>query len=78
MMREPLRQVPHRMLHIFGRDAFISGLWRILERNSIRMEAERRIGKTHVLQKMCAEPLSGWEPVFLDLEKVHSAAEFAE
>lgn len=63
---------------IFGRDAFIERLWSALERNSIRMEAERRIGKTCVLRKMNEEPLQGWEAIFLDLEKVHSAAEFAE
>jgi hypothetical protein len=42
------------------------------------MEAERRIGKTSILHKMQAEPPVGWEVVSLDLEKVHSAAEFAE
>jgi len=63
---------------IFGRDPFIAALWRVLDGNSVRLEAERRIGKTSILHKMQAEPLAGWEPVWLDLEKVHSAAEFAE
>jgi hypothetical protein len=63
---------------IFGRDDFIAEIWRILDRNSVRMEAERRIGKTSILHKMEAQPLAGWESVSLDLEKVHSAAEFAE
>src|SRR5262245_6312311 len=63
---------------IFGRDPFIAELWRIVDGNSVRMEAERRIGKTSILHKMEAEPPIGWEPVSLDLEKVHSAAEFAE
>src|ERR1700728_3932427 len=63
---------------IFGRDPFIAGLWRTLEGNSVRLEAERRIGKTSILHKMEAEPPPGWEPVSLDVEKVHSAAEFAE
>jgi hypothetical protein len=36
---------------IFGRDLFIAGLWSILDGNSIRMEAERRIGKTSILHK---------------------------
>jgi hypothetical protein len=63
---------------IFGRDPFIASLWRLLEGNSVRMEAERRIGKTSILHKMEAQPPPGWEPVSLDLEKVHSAAEFAE
>ena len=63
---------------IFGRDPFIAQIWRTLEGNSLRMEAERRIGKTSILHKMEAEPPQGWEPVSLDLENVHSAAEFAE
>lgn len=63
---------------IFGRDAFIELLWAALDRNSVRIEAERRIGKTCVLRKMNAQPKAGWIAIFLDLEKVHSAAEFAE
>lgn len=78
---EPMRAAAGAQLpiqHIFGRDAFIAGLWRALQKNSIRLEAERRIGKTSILNKMAAEPPSGWEPILLDLEQVHSAAEFAE
>src|SRR5690242_11577312 len=63
---------------IFGRDEFIAHLWRVLEGNSVRMEAERRIGKTSILHKMAAEPPADWEVIALDLEQVHSAAEFAE
>ena len=46
--------------------------------NSVRMEAERQIGKTSILHKMEAQPPPGWETVSLDLEQVHSATEFAE
>jgi hypothetical protein len=67
-----------RIEDIFGRDSFIAGLWRVLDGNSIRMEAERRIGKTSILHKMADNPPDGWEAVSLDLEEVHSAAEFAE
>src|SRR5260370_3311578 len=77
----PMKATPGGILpveEIFGRDAFTNHLWTMLERNSIRMEAERRIGKTCVLRKMDAEPRQGWEAIFLDVEKVHSAAEFAE
>ncbi len=76
MKAAPGAQLPIK--DIFGRDQFIASLWRVLEGNSLRMEAERRIGKTSILHKMEAEPPAGWEPVSLDLEKVHSAAEFAE
>ena len=76
MKAAPGAQLPIK--DIFGRDTFFAGLWGILEGNSIRMEAERRIGKTSILHKMEAEPPAGWEPITLDLEQVHSAAEFAE
>jgi hypothetical protein len=76
MKAAPGGQLP--VQDIYGRDIFIADVWRVLDRNSVRLEAERRIGKTSILHKMEAEPPSGWEPVSLDLEKVHSAAEFAE
>jgi hypothetical protein len=41
------------------------------------MNAERRIGKTSVLRKMASDGAPGWFPVLLDLEKFHSAEEFA-
>jgi hypothetical protein len=63
---------------IFGRNPFIARLWHVLETNSVRLEAERRIGKTSILRKMAAQPPEGWEAVFMDVEQVHSAAEFAE
>ena len=78
---EPMKAAAGAQLpiqNIFGRDAFIAGLWRTLQQNSIRLEAERRIGKTSILNKMAAEPTAGWVPILLDLEQVHSAAEFAE
>ena len=53
-------------------------LWKILESQSILINAERRIGKTQVLRKMLLEPLEGWNPIFRDLENIHSAQEFAE
>ena len=54
MKAAPGAQLPIK--DIFGRDPFIAGLWRILDGNSVRMEAERRIGKTSILHKMAAEP----------------------
>ncbi len=76
MKAAPGAQLP--LDEIFGRDEFIADLWRVLDRNSVRMEAERRIGKTSILQKMCAEPADGWEAVYLDVEAIRSADEFAE
>ena len=63
---------------VYGRDALINLLWGRLESQSVLLNAERRIGKTQVLLKMQAEPRAGWRPVFKDLEKIHSAQEFAE
>src|SRR5712691_1656169 len=76
MKAAPGAQLP--VEEIFGRDPFIAELWRILDTNSVRMEAERRIGKTSIIHKMAAKPPAGWEVVSLDLEQVHSAAEFGE
>lgn len=63
---------------VYGRDALIEMLWDRLESQSILLNAERRIGKTQVLRKMQAQPRHGWRPVFRDLERIHSAQEFAE
>ncbi len=60
-----------------GRDPLIQTLWESIEQQSLIITAERRIGKTTVIKKMCAEPAAGWMPVFQDLERFHTAAEFA-
>jgi len=62
---------------IVGRDEIIKQIWDTLEQQSIRMNAERRIGKTTIIKKLCAEPREGWVPIFQDLEKCHSTQEFA-
>jgi len=51
--------------------------WDTLEQQSIVITAERRIGKTTVIKKLKAEPVQGWVPVFQDLERCHTAREFA-
>jgi hypothetical protein len=63
---------------VVGRDTLISRFWKILEIKSVYLTAERRYGKTSILRKMCDEPLQGWFPILMDLEKIHSAEEFAE
>lgn len=63
---------------VYGRDELIEMLWDRLEVQSILLNEERRIGKTQVLRKMQAQPRKGWRPVFRDLERIHSAQEFAE
>ncbi len=63
---------------VFGRDALIEGLWRILERQSVVLIAERRMGKTQVIKKMQAESPFEKLPVYHDFEGVRSALEFVE
>ncbi len=62
---------------VYGRDGLIADLWQRLDQICVLMNAERRIGKTSVLRKMAQEGAPGWFPVMLDLEKFHSAEEFA-
>ena len=62
---------------IVGRDELIAGAWETLAGHSLVMTAERRIGKTSIVRKMTACPPSGWFPIFQDLERVHTADQFA-
>jgi hypothetical protein len=62
---------------VVGRDQLIQIVWETVEQQSLVITAERRIGKTSVIKKMSGEPATGWVPVFQDLERCHSAAEFA-
>lgn len=62
---------------VIGRERLIQILWETVEQQSLVITAERRIGKTTVIKKMRAEPAPGWVPVFQDLERCHSASEFA-
>ncbi len=62
---------------VVGRGRLIRLLWDTVEQQSAVITAERRIGKTTVIKKMMAEPAPGWTPVFQDLERYHSASEFA-
>jgi hypothetical protein len=62
---------------VVGRDRLIAGLWDTISVQSLIITAERRIGKTTVIKKMRDEPRPGWAPVYQDLERCHTAAEFA-
>ncbi len=62
---------------VVGREKLIETLWQTVEQQSVIITAERRIGKTTVIKKMRDDPVPGWVPVFQDLERCHSAAEFA-
>jgi hypothetical protein len=62
---------------VVGRDSLIRQIWETITQQSAVMTAERRIGKTTIIKKMLAEPDPEWIPVFQDLERCHTAAEFA-
>ena len=64
---------PHEVI---GRDALIQQLWRILERQSLVLTAERRMGKTSILRKMEAESKEDQLPIFHDLENIRKPLEF--
>ena len=63
---------------IIGREDFIASLWHILEERSLILSAERRFGKTYVIQKMEAEPPQGVLTFYQDMSDVHTAQAFAE
>lgn len=62
---------------VIGRDEVIELIWDTLKQQSVHQTAERRIGKTTIIEKMVAEPRAGWRPVFQDLEQYHTANDFA-
>lgn len=63
---------------IVGRDQFINQLWRVLERQSLVLTAERRIGKTSVMNKMRAENDKNKLIIYRDLEGLQTSLEFVE
>lgn len=63
---------------VIGRDELIKKLWDVLEKQSVVLTAERRIGKTSIIRKMEAAPPAGIQPYFRDLERVETAEEFAQ
>ncbi|WP_404786713.1 hypothetical protein [Altericista sp. CCNU0014] len=63
---------------VVGRDRLIDKLWSILERQSLVLTAERRMGKTSIVKKMAAEPQSEMRVFFRDLEALRSPLEFVD
>ena len=54
---------------IIGRDEEIGDIWRVLKRQSVLLVAERRVGKTSLLRKMCEHPENGWVPLMCWVEQ---------
>jgi hypothetical protein len=61
---------------IVGRDAAIAQLWERLAQQSIVLTAERRMGKTTIVKQMVKVGKADVFPIYRDLEKVVSPAEF--
>ncbi|MCM1985013.1 ATP-binding protein [Lyngbya confervoides] len=61
---------------VVGRDRFIKKLWKILDRQSLVLTAERRMGKTSVIRKMYQELPTGKVAIFRDLEGCKTALDF--
>lgn len=64
--------------HLIGRDKLVEQIWKILERQSVVLIAERRIGKTSILNKMVKESPTGVFVRFSELEAVNTPLEFAK
>lgn len=63
---------------IIGRDQVVAYLQATLDKQSVLITAERRTGKTHVLEKFKSEAPKNWAVVKRDIGAVRSAAEFAQ
>jgi hypothetical protein len=63
---------------VIGRGPLIERLWTVLERQSVLLTAERRVGKTSVLRKMENECPSGTLIFYRDLEGVRTPLEFVQ
>ena len=63
---------------VIGRDTLIQDLWRTLERQSVVLVAERRVGKSTVIKKMRSSPPKGVFAVYRDVENLATPLEFIE
>lgn len=63
---------------IVGRDLLVERILRDLGGQSIVLVAERRMGKTHVLDKLVAAVPSGWVMLKRDVEGVRTTLEFVQ
>lgn len=81
MSGHPMRTNPGGSLkpeEVVGRDRLIVDLWDKLERHSVLMTAERRMGKTSVLKKMSNQQVEGVIAFYWDLENVQSPEELVQ
>lgn len=63
---------------IVGRETIVAYLQSALDQQSILLVAERRTGKTHVLEKFKATAPAGWVVIKRDIGAIRSAHEFVQ
>jgi hypothetical protein len=61
-----------------GRDKLCARCWKILDRQSLRLENERRLGKTTVLRKMQAETPKNTRSLLMEIGGLSSTTGFIE
>ncbi|MFT4926542.1 MAG: hypothetical protein ACI8WB_002640 [Phenylobacterium sp.] len=61
-----------------GRDQFIKNVWKVLQRQSVVLVAERRSGKTTILQKMAIQHSKNDLVIFRDVGAISQPIEFAK
>ena len=66
------------MSKIFGRKKIVKQIWKILEKESILFVAERRIGKTTVLDQLRDNPHDDYIVIFSDVEGITTPLEFVK
>ncbi|NQZ07458.1 MAG: hypothetical protein HRT35_09890 [Algicola sp.] len=62
--------------NVIGRDDFIEQLWQVLTQQSVILLAERRIGKSSILNKIVAETQPTWLPLLKNVESIASVSRF--
>ena len=63
---------------VVGRDQFIQTFWQILDRQSVILVSERRMGKSCVIKKMRAEDADRHLIYYADVEGLETPLDFAE
>ena len=63
---------------IIGREAELAEIWRKIEKRSVILNAERRVGKTCILRKMQENPQHDWIPLLCWVEDARHPIDFVE
>lgn len=63
---------------IIGRDSELHQIWQKLDKRSIVLSAERRVGKTSLLRKMKEYPRKGWTPILVLVESARHPIDCVE